>query len=67
MKHWMMCNQLQVLRTHYRLENKLESEMPNLGNMVKDLVAGLTEHVNQKLSETDGKFQNLLALLAETT
>ena len=43
------------------LENKLESEMTKLGNMVKDTVAGLTEHVNQKLSETDRKSQNLLA------
>ena len=43
------------------LENRLESEMTKLGNMVKDTVAGLTEHVNQKLGETDRKFQNLLA------
>ena len=43
------------------LENRLESEMAKLGNMVKDTVAGLTEHVNQKLGETDRKFQNLLA------
>ena len=35
--------------------------MRKLGNMVKDTVAGLTEHVNQKLSETDRKFQDLLA------
>ena len=43
------------------LENRLESEMTRLGNMVKDTVAGLTEHVNQRLSETDKRFQNLLA------
>ena len=43
------------------LENKFESEMTKLGYMVKNTVAGLTEHVNQKLSETDRKFQNLLA------
>ena len=43
------------------LENRLESEMTKLGNMVKDTVPGLTEHVNQKLGETDRKFQNLLA------
>ena len=43
------------------LESRLESEMTKLGKMVKDTVAGLTEHVNQKLVETDRKFQNLLA------
>ena len=30
------------------LESRLESEMTTLGNMMKDTVAGLTEHVNQK-------------------
>ena len=35
--------------------------MTNLGNMMKDTVAGLSEHVNKKLSEIDRKFQNLLA------
>ena len=28
---------------------------------MKDTVAGLTEHVNQKLSEVDRKFQNVIA------
>ena len=43
------------------LESRLESEMTTLGNMMKDTVAGLTEHVNQKLSEVDRKFQNVIA------
>ena len=43
------------------LESRIESEMSTLGNMIKDTVAGLTEHVNQKLSEVDRKFQNVIA------
>ena len=42
------------------LESRLESEMTTLGNMMKDTVAGLTEHVNQKISEVDRKIQNVI-------
>ena len=48
------------------LENRLESEMTTLGYIMKDTVAGLTEHVNQKLSEVDEKFQNVIADLIPT-
>ena len=47
------------------LENRLESEMTKLGNMVKDTVAGLTEHVNQKLGETDRNFKTCLQTLCQ--
>ena len=43
------------------LESRIESEMTTLGNIMKDTVAGLTEHVNKKLSEVDRKFQNVIA------
>ena len=43
------------------LENKLESELAKMGKIMQDTVSYLTEHMNQKLTELDSKFNNLVA------
>lgn len=43
------------------LETKLETEISKMGKMMQDTVSGLTDHMNQKLSEVDRKFNTLLA------
>ena len=43
------------------LESKLDSEMTNMGRMVQDTVSSLSEIMNQKLTELDMKFNNLVA------
>ena len=43
------------------LESKLDSEMTIMGRMVQDTVSSLSEIMNQKLTELDMKFKNLVA------
>ena len=43
------------------LESKLDSEMTKMGRMVQDTVSSLSEIMNQKLTELDMKFNNLVA------
>lgn len=43
------------------LESKLDSEMIKMGRMMQDTVSSLTEIMNQKLTELDTKFNNLVA------
>ena len=43
------------------LENKLESVLAKMGKIMQDTVSYLTEHMNQKLTELDSKFNNLVA------
>ena len=43
------------------LENKLESELAKMGKIMQDTVSYLTEHMNQKLTALDSKFNNLVA------
>lgn len=43
------------------LESKLDSEMTKMGRMVQDTVSSLSEIMNQKLTEIDMKFNNLVA------
>ncbi|MEW8544977.1 MAG: hypothetical protein AB2693_15740, partial [Candidatus Thiodiazotropha sp.] len=43
------------------LESKLDSEMMKMGKMVQDTVSSLSEFMNQKLTELDSKFNNLVA------
>ena len=43
------------------LESKLDSEMTKMGRMVQDTVSSLSEIMNQKLTELDIKFNNLVA------
>ena len=43
------------------LESKLDSEMTKIGRMVQDTVSFLSEIMNQKLTELDVKFNNLVA------
>lgn len=43
------------------LESKLDSEITKMGKMMQNAISGLTEHVNQKLTSLDTKFNNLIA------
>ena len=43
------------------LENKLESEITKMAKMMQDTISCLTEHMNQKFTELDTKFNNLVA------
>ena len=43
------------------LESKLDTEMTKMGRMVQDTVSSLSEIMNQKLTEIDTKFNNLVA------
>ena len=43
------------------LENKLESEITKMAKMMQNTISCLTEHMNQKFTELDTKFNNLVA------
>ena len=43
------------------LESKLESEITKMSKMMQDTISCLTEHMNQKFTELDTKFNNLVA------
>ena len=49
------------------LESKLDSEMLKMGRMVQDTVSSLSEIMNQKLTELDTKFNNLVADIVPNT
>ena len=46
------------------LENKLESEITKMGKIMQDTISCLTEHMDQKLTELDAKFNSLVADIA---
>ena len=46
------------------LENKLESEITKMGKIMQDTISCLTEHMDQKLTELDAKFNSLVADMA---
>ena len=49
------------------LESKLDSEMIKMGRMMQDTVSSLSEIMNQKLTELDTKFNNLVADIVPNT
>ena len=48
------------------LENKLESEISKMGEIMQNTLSSLSEHMNQKLTELDTKLNNLVADLQPT-
>ena len=48
------------------LENKLESEISKMGEIMQNTLLSLSEHMNHKLTELDTKLKNLVADLQPT-